>query len=117
MVQLGLASGGPAEQSAVLERLYSAHFTEGRAIDDVATLQRLAAEAGLDERRVAAVLAADDYAEQVREDEAMATRLGIHAVPHLVAGTPPGAVALSGAQPLDTVLDALRTAWERLESG
>ncbi len=108
LVQLGLASGGPAEQSAVLERLFSACLTEGRAVDDHSRLQRLAAEAGLDERRVASVLAADDYAREVRDDEALAERLGISGVPHLLVDD---RHELSGAQPVDAMLARLREAW------
>lgn len=111
LVQLGLASGGPAEQGAVLERFYSAHFSEGKAIDDHVVLQRIAAEAGLDERRVAAVLAADDYAAQVRADEAEASRRGIAGVPYTLVG---GVVDLSGAQPVEAFLLLLHEAWDQL---
>ncbi len=108
LVQLALASGGPAEQSAVLERLFAACLSEGRAVDDRATLQRLAAEAGLDERRVASVLAADDYAREVRDDEALAARLGVSDLPHLLVNDE---FELSGAQSVETIVAMLREAW------
>lgn len=108
LVQLGLASGGPAEQSAVMERFFAAHFAEGRALDDHPTLQRLGAEAGLDERRVAAVLAGQDYVSEVRADEAEARRLGISGVPFYVADD---RLAVSGAQPVPDLVDLLRQAW------
>ena len=94
LVALGLAQGGPALQAAVLERFYSAHFSEGKAIDDIETLQRLGAEAGLDGRRVSAVLAGDEFADHVRADEAAATDIGITGVPFFMANR---RVALSGA--------------------
>jgi predicted DsbA family dithiol-disulfide isomerase len=94
LVALGLAQGGPALQAAVLERLYSAHFAEGKAIDDIETLQRLGAEAGLDGRRLSAVLAGDEYTDHVRADEEAATDIGITGVPFFMANR---RVALSGA--------------------
>ncbi len=94
MVALGLAQGGPALQAAVLERLFCAHFTEGKAVDDHETLQRLGAEAGLDGRRLASILASDDYGDQVRADERDAAEIGITEVPFFIAN---GRIALSGA--------------------
>jgi predicted DsbA family dithiol-disulfide isomerase len=100
LVALGLAQGGPALQAAVLERLFSAHFSEGKAIDDIETLQRLGAEAGLDGRRVSAVLAGNEYAEQVRADEAAATDIGITGVPFFMANR---RVGLSGAHSVEVI--------------
>lgn len=102
---LALELGGPALQSAAFERFYSAHFTEGLALDDHEVLQRTAAEAGLDERRVAAVLAGEAYAETVRADEHQAQVIGVTSVPHLVAN---GHAALSGARSVDEYLALLR---------
>jgi predicted DsbA family dithiol-disulfide isomerase len=106
LVALGLAQGGPALQGAVLERLFSAHFTEGKSVDEHESLQRLGAEAGLDGRRVAAVLASSDYADRVRADEAEAAELGVTAVPFFVANRQ---VALTGAHSVE-VLGKLITA-------
>jgi predicted DsbA family dithiol-disulfide isomerase len=104
LVALGLAMGGPALQGAVLERLYAGVFAEGRAVDDHAVLQRLAAEAGLDERRVAAVLASEEYADAVRADEQAAAGLGVTAVPFTVADR---RLSLQGAQPVETFGDLI----------
>jgi predicted DsbA family dithiol-disulfide isomerase len=100
IVALGLAQGGHALQAAVLERLYAAYFAEGKAIDDIETLQRLGAEAGLDGRRLSAVLAGTDYAEQVRADEAAATEVGITGVPFFMANR---RVALQGAHTAEVI--------------
>ena len=100
IVALGLAQGGHALQAAVLERLYSAHFAEGRQIDDIETLQRLGAEAGLDGRRLSAVLASREYADQVRQDERAATEIGITGVPFFMANRK---VALSGAHSAEVI--------------
>jgi predicted DsbA family dithiol-disulfide isomerase len=100
LVALGLSQGGPALQAAVLERLFSAHFSEGRQVDDVETLQRLGGEAGLDGRRLAAVLAGDEFADHVRADERAATEIGINGVPFFMANRK---VALSGAHTTEVI--------------
>jgi len=102
---LALELGGPALQSAAFERFHSAHFTEGLALDDHEVLQRAAAEAGLDERRVAAVLAGEAYAETVRADEQQAKAIGVTSVPYLLAN---GRQALSGARSVEEYLTLLR---------
>jgi predicted DsbA family dithiol-disulfide isomerase len=109
LVALGLAQGGPALQGAVLERLFSAHFSEGKSVDDHASLQRLGAEAGLDGRRVAAVLASRDYADRVRADEAEAAELGVTAVPFFVANRQ---VALTGAHSTEVLGKLIAAALE-----
>jgi predicted DsbA family dithiol-disulfide isomerase len=106
LVALGLSQGGPALQAAVLERLFSAHFTEGKTIDDTETLQRLGGEAGLDGRRLASVLAGDEFADEVRADEEAAREIGITDVPFFMANQK---VALSGAHTAE-VLGQLITA-------
>ena len=102
---LALAMGGPALQGAAVERFHSAHFREGLAIDDHEVLQRAAAEAGLDERRVAAVLAGDAYADEVRGDEELARSMGVTSVPFVLAN---GYAAISGARSIDDFLALLR---------
>lgn len=97
--------GGVALQSAMVERCFAAHFSEGLAIDDHDVLQRISAEAGLDERRVAAVLASTDYAANVRTDEQAAQRLGITSVPFLLVNQH---AALSGARSVEEYLTLLR---------
>lgn len=109
LVALGLAQGGPALQGAVLERLFSAHFSEGKSVDDRESLQRLGAEAGLDGRRVAAVLASSDYADRVRADEAEAAELGVTAVPFFVANRQ---VALTGAHSTEVLGKLIAAALE-----
>jgi predicted DsbA family dithiol-disulfide isomerase len=100
IVALGLAQGGHALQAAVLERLYSAHFSEGKAIDDIETLQRIGGEAGLDGRRLSAVLAGNEYADEVRADELAATDIGVTGVPFFMANR---RVGLSGAHSVEVL--------------
>ncbi|MFC7486287.1 DsbA family oxidoreductase [Knoellia sp. CPCC 206453] len=84
LVALALALGGPALQGAMLERLYAAVFTEGLDVASHRILQRLAAEAGLDEHRVGDVLASTERSEDVAADGAVARKVGIAGTPHLV---------------------------------
>ena len=107
LVALARASGGPALEEAVLARLFSAHFSEGLVIDDPDVLLRCTAEAGLDERRVSAVLGSDDYADVVRADEEAARQLGVSGVPFVLANE---GIAVSGAQPVEVLTQLLQAA-------
>jgi predicted DsbA family dithiol-disulfide isomerase len=95
-------------QDEVKERLLRAYFGEGELISDHETLVRLATELGLPEDEVRETLAGDRYAEQVREDEQTASRLGISAVPMFVVDRALGA---AGAHPPQALLELLRQGW------
>jgi predicted DsbA family dithiol-disulfide isomerase len=114
LMHLGEAEGGLALQAAVAERMFAAHFCEGKALDDRRVLQRVGPEAGLDEHRVSAVLAGDEYASAVREDEREAARLQLASVPFVLADR---RIAIAGPQPVQALLDLLREAWEAREAG
>jgi predicted DsbA family dithiol-disulfide isomerase len=98
-------------QDAVKERFLRGYLSEGEAIGDPEVVARLAIDAGLDTDRVSAILSSDEYAREVRTDEAEAQRLGIHGVPFFVIG---GRYALNGAQPAELMGRALRQAWSEL---
>ncbi|MFY9934829.1 MAG: DsbA family oxidoreductase [Streptosporangiaceae bacterium] len=93
---------------AAKERLLHAHFTEGADVSDHETLAKLLAEVGVDEDRTRAVLAGTEYADEVQADIAEAQRLGATGVPFFVIDRKYG---ISGAQPAETFLQALRTAY------
>jgi predicted DsbA family dithiol-disulfide isomerase len=97
-------------QDAVKERFLRGYMSEGQPIGDREVLVRLAAEAGLDAEEVRSTLSSDGFAAEVREEEEVAHRLGIHGVPFFVMG---GAIGVSGAQPADVLLGALQQAWGR----
>lgn len=99
------------KQDAVKERFLRGYLSEGEAIGDPAVVARLAVDVGLDAERVSAILASDEYAREVRTDEAEAHRLGIHGVPFFVVG---GRYALSGAQPAELMGRALSQAWSEM---
>ncbi|PZS22271.1 MAG: disulfide bond formation protein DsbA [Acidimicrobiales bacterium] len=96
------------DQDKLKERLLTAYLTEGEAIGESSTLERLAVEAGLDPSRVTAVLSTTAYGDEVRADEAQATALGIDGVPFFVFDRKHG---VSGARPAETLLDMLVRAW------
>jgi len=95
-------------QDAVKERFLRAYMSEGEAIGDPETLQRLAIAAGLPAEEVRAVLSSDAYSEEVRADEREACELGINGVPFFVIDE---RFAVSGAQPAELLLGALKRAF------
>jgi predicted DsbA family dithiol-disulfide isomerase len=92
---------------AMKERLMRAYLTEGESLGEPATLQRLAADVGLDEASVRDVVGGDRFAADVRADEARARSFGISGVPFFAIDEKYG---VSGAQTPDVLLEALQHA-------
>jgi len=92
-------------QDIAEERLFAAYFTEGRNIDDSATLIQLGNELGLDPVEVARVLESGDYGDAVMKDINDAARVGVRGVPFFVFNNK---YAVSGAQASDIFLQALK---------
>ena len=86
------------KQNALKERLFAAYLEEGALMSDADTLVRLAADVGLDAELVRACLASDQYAKEVRADQAQAAAIGVRGVPFFVVENRYG---LSGAQPAE----------------
>lgn len=95
-------------QDQVKEHFMRGYFTDGEAVGEQATLVRLAVEAGLEEAEVRDVLGSDAYAADVRADEEQAAVYGISGVPFFVIDDQLG---VSGAQPAELLLAAMRQAW------
>ena len=93
---------------AMKERLFKAYFTEGAHLADTPTLIRLGSEVGLDGAEVAQMLSTSAFTDAVRNDEQDARRVGVRGVPFFVVD---GKYSVSGAQPSDVFLGALRHAW------
>lgn len=110
VVHLGAEKG---IQHAVKDRFLRGYLSEGEAISDHETIVRLAVEAGLDGDEVRGVLDSDTYAEAVRADEQEARELGVSGVPLFVIDR---RYALPGAQPAETILQALRQVWQENHS-
>jgi predicted DsbA family dithiol-disulfide isomerase len=102
---------GPGAQHALHQRLFRAYFTDNLDVADHGVLARLAAEVGLDADLAAEVLATGAYADTVRADELEAGEHDIHAVPTFVIE---GRWAIPGAQDVDTFVELLDRARERL---
>ncbi|MEE1938087.1 DsbA family oxidoreductase [Streptomyces sp. TRM 70361] len=91
------------------ERLLRAQLVEARTLDDPDTLVRLGTEIGLDEAEARRVVTGDAYAREVEADIREARTLGVTGVPFFAFNR---AFAVSGAQPAETFLTALRRAHE-----
>jgi predicted DsbA family dithiol-disulfide isomerase len=98
-------AGTQGNQDAVIERLFRAHFTEGRSLFDDASLTALAIETGLE--GVPELLASDRFTAEVTADHREANNLGASGVPFFVIDN---RFAVSGAQSQDIFADALRQA-------
>ncbi len=109
LLHFAAANGRQAE---LKERLMRAYFTEGRRIGDHGVLAELAADVGLDQKAAAAMLAGDDYAEDVRADVALARDFGANGVPFFVFDRRYG---VSGAQETDVFRQVLDQVWAERE--
>ena len=96
-------------QAELKERLLSAYFVQGRRLGDHETLADIAAEAGLDRAASMDVLAGDAYADDVRDDIALARSFGATGVPFFVFDRTYG---VSGAQETAVFDEVLDRAWQ-----
>jgi predicted DsbA family dithiol-disulfide isomerase len=94
-------------QDAVVESLFRGYFTEGADIGSVPVLGQLAGRAGLDAVAVESFLQREEGATEVKAEEAAGHRLGIRGVPYFVLN---GSISISGAQPPDIFVTAIRQA-------
>ncbi len=99
------------KRNAMVERLFRAYLTDGEAIGDIDVLVRLATDVGLNAGAAHEVLESDAFAEDVRADEERARSFGISGVPFFAIDERYG---VSGAQPPEVLLDALRQAWSEM---
>jgi predicted DsbA family dithiol-disulfide isomerase len=96
---------GEDKQRALKHALFKAYFTDGLNPGDPGVLRESAAAAGLDADAAAAVLAGDDYADEVRQAEAFYQQQGIHSVPAIIIDD---RHLISGGQPVEVFERALR---------
>jgi predicted DsbA family dithiol-disulfide isomerase len=95
------------DANALVERLFRAYFLEGRFIGERATLAALAADAGYDAGAARAWLDSGDGALEIAAAQSRARSLGISGVPFFVVD---GKIGLSGAQPPETMREAIARA-------
>lgn len=99
--------------AAVVEALFTAHFTEARDIGDRVTLVQVAIETGLDGHAAAGFLASGEDTEAVLVENLRSHRLGINGVPCFVVA---GRHAIAGAQEPEVLERLLDVAMMELAS-
>ncbi len=101
-VMWATANGG-GDQATLARGLFKAYFTDGLDISDPTVLRRIAAASGAPMVPVDAVLDGDSGLAEVRTLTRQASMRGIQGVPFFEVG----GFGLSGAQPADTMEQAL----------
>lgn len=90
---------------------FEAYFGRAENIADVDVLVSCAESIGLKGEEARAVIASDQYAEAVREDEAKYQQAGVSAVPAYIINQ---TYLVSGAQEPDTLVQAFREIAEEI---
>ena len=94
-------------QDSAVESLFRGYFMEGADIGSMSALGQLAGHAGLDVAAVESFLHSEDGTAEVKAEEAVGRLRGIREVPYFVLN---GSIAISGAQPPDMFVSAIRQA-------
>ncbi|MBJ6362822.1 DsbA family oxidoreductase [Paenibacillus sp. GCM10012307] len=110
--RLAQHASAKGKMNSVVQELFRAYFTDSRHLGDHETLADLAVQAGLTRAEALELLAGNDYTAEVRAEEEEASRMGIKGVPFFVIDRK---YAVSGAQSVDTFLNALQTAWKEAQ--
>jgi predicted DsbA family dithiol-disulfide isomerase len=110
LVQLAQRHGVANQYMSAVQ---TALFSGERNAYDHDRLIETAVELGVPEHEATAVLAGDEYADQVRQDHAEAIQLGATGVPFAVLGDRYG---IPGAASVDGYEQAIRTAWDDLNA-
>lgn len=92
-------------QLALKKALLRAYFTQARNVSDAAVLLEAVDAAGLDRTRAQAILAGDEYAREVREQQQFYAGHGIRAVPSVIVNDQH---LIQGGQPPEVFEQALR---------
>jgi predicted DsbA family dithiol-disulfide isomerase len=95
------------DASDMVERLFRAYFSEGRAIGDHAILAAIAGEAGLDSAAARILLDSDAGIDAIALMDGRAREIGVQGVPFFIFNQH---IAVSGAQEPDVLLDAIAQA-------
>ena len=106
LIQLAKTKGiGDAAE----ESLFKAYFTDGKDMSDHSTLVQLGKEIGLNEEEITVALASKEFDTKVNFDISEGSQLGVTGVPFFVFDRK---YAVSGAQPIETFLNALKQSLE-----
>lgn len=98
-------SQGEGRQLALKHALLRAYFTDGENVSSAEVLAALAESAGLDGARARQILASDEYAEAVRQQQRFYREQGISAVPSVIFND---RHLVQGGQPVELFEQALR---------
>lgn len=93
------------KQTDMADAMFRAHFEEGRNIGDIAVLEEIAGQAGLDGALYRKRLESGEGQAEVQEDLEFGRRAGINSVPYFVFNDKYG---MSGAQPVQSFLQAFQ---------
>lgn len=94
-------------QELLKERLLQLYFIDGADVGDHETLAEAAADCGMDPEETRRRLASNEDVEAVRAEIDVIHKLGVTGVPFFIIS---GKYGLSGAQPSETIVQALRQA-------
>ena len=101
-------------QALLKERLMQLYFLEGADVGDIDVLAKAAGECGMDASDVRRRLASDEDLETVRAEIDRIHKLGVNGVPFFIVA---GKYGLSGAQPSEIIVQALRQAASESSGG
>ena len=100
-------AGEAGLQDTMVEALFQSYFEEGRDIGDHAVLALIAERAGLEADAIARRLETDDDKDDIRNEINESSRIGVTGVPFFILAQK---LAVSGAQPANVLIDAIRQA-------
>lgn len=100
--------------SEMEEALFSAQFLEGKNIDSESDLIEIGTRVGLSEAEVIEALNSDELRYKVKEDEMLARKIGVRAVPFFILNDKYG---ISGAQQPSMFLEALEKSYKEFSEG
>jgi len=98
---------------AAEEALFKAYFTDGKNIDDAATLIELGTSIGLNAAEIQQTLESDTYAEDVKRDVAEAQHLGIRGVPFFVMNRKYGVSGAQAVPVFEETIEKAFTEWQQ----
>lgn len=94
-------------QDSVKERLFKSHFCEGLDIGNMEVLMAIGEAVGIPGSQISSRIESGEFQHAVRNDIDQANRMGIRGVPFFMINN---AVSISGAQPVEAFVNALRKA-------
>jgi predicted DsbA family dithiol-disulfide isomerase len=97
------------KQYEAKELLFKAYFTEGKNVDSISTLIEIANQLEFNVEEVIQAINSNQFANDVDKDIFDAQQIGVRGVPFFVVNR---THAISGAQPVDVILETIKQAVE-----